>query len=150
MIDLKECRAPSRCVTNRRGFTLMEIMLVVIIIGILASLVVANLGGMSTEAKITRAEADIAQIRMQLGLFEQRYGRYPTMEDGGLMALLERPDSISESEWRRFGENDPVDPWGNPYIYVAGSAIIDKKRDFNVYSMGPNEADERMEGDDIK
>jgi len=128
----------------------MEIMLVVIIIGILASLIVANLGGMSTEARITRAQADIAQIRMQLGLFEQRYGHYPTETEGGLMALLEQPGTISDEEWRRFGENDPIDPWGNPYIYLVNGARIDRARDFNLYSMGQNEVDDRMEGDDIK
>lgn len=133
-----------------RGFTLMEIMLVVIIIGILASLVVANLGGMSTEARIARAQADIAQIRMQLGLFEQRCGHYPTDEEGGLMALLERPSTIPVEEWRRFGENEPIDPWGNPYVYLVGSARIDKIRDFNLYSMGQNQEDDGMEEDDIK
>lgn len=128
----------------------MEIMLVVIIIAILASLVVGNLGGMSTEAKVTRARADIAQIRLQIGLFEQRYGHYPTTEEGGLLALLEQPSTISDEDWRRFGENEPIDPWGNPYIYLAGSARIDQKREFNLYSMGENEIDDAMQGDDIK
>lgn len=137
------------CVTNSKGFTLMEIMLVVIIIGIVASVVVANLGGMSTEARITRSKADISQIKMQLGLFEQRFGHYPTEEDGGLIALLERPDTIPEEDWRRFGENDPIDPWGNTYIYLTESSRIDKDRYFNLYSMGPNEEDDGMSEDDI-
>lgn len=132
-----------------RGFTLMEIMLVVIIIGILASMVIANFGGMSTEAKISRSQADIAQLRMQLGLFEQRYGRYPTDEDGGLIALLEKPNSIPETEWRRFGENEPIDPWGNPYVYLVGSRRVDKEREYNLYSMGPNGEDNGMKDDDI-
>ena len=137
-------------VTSNNGFTLMEIMLVVIIIGILASLVIANLGGLSTEARISRAKADISQIRMQLGLFEQRYGHYPTDEEGGLIALLERPDTIPEEEWRRFGENEPIDPWGNTYIYLIESSRVDKEREYNLYSMGENEIDDGMEGDDIK
>lgn len=136
--------------TRKHGFTLMEIMLVVIIIGILASMVVVNLGGMSTEAKVSRARADIAQIRMQIGLFEQKYGHYPTEDEGGLMALLERPSAIPESEWRRFGESEPIDPWGNPYVYLEGSRRIDQDRDFNLYCVGPNLADEGMQGDDIK
>ncbi|MBE7558154.1 prepilin-type N-terminal cleavage/methylation domain-containing protein [bacterium] len=69
------------------GFTLMEIMLVVIIIGILATLVVANLGGMTTTARITKAQADIAQFRTQLGLFEQLYGRYPTEQGVSLICV---------------------------------------------------------------
>lgn len=134
---------------NQSGFTLMEIMLVVIIIGILASMVIANFGGMSTEAKISRAQADLSQIRMQLGLFEQRYGHYPTDEEGGLMALLERPSTISENDWRRFGENEPLDPWNNPYVYLVVNRRIDKDRDYNLYSMGPNAQDDNMTGDDI-
>lgn len=135
--------------SRRRAFTLMEIMLVVIIIGILAAMVVANFGGMSTDAKVTRAQADIAQIRMQLGLFEQRYGHYPTEEERGLMALLERPSTIPENEWRRCGETEPIDPWGNAYVYLSGSRRLDTSRDYNLYSMGPNEQDESMTGDDI-
>lgn len=132
------------------GFTLIEIMLVVIIIGILAAMVIGNFGGMSTEARTTRAQADIGQLRMQLGLFEQRYGHYPTEEEGGLMALLERPSSIAEADWRRFGESEPVDSWGNTYIYLVGNRRIDPDRDFNIYSMGPNGQDDGLKGDDIK
>ena len=135
---------------GRRGFTLMEIMLVVIIIAILASVVVANLGGMSTEAKISRAKADLASLRMQLGLFEQRYGHYPTADEGGLMALLERPSTIPEDKWKRFGDSEPIDPWSNAYVYLVGNSRIDKTRDFNLYSCGPDGADDRITGDDIK
>lgn len=132
-----------------RGFTLIEIMLVVIIIGILAAMVVGNLGGMSTQAKITRAQADIGQLRMQLGLFEQRYGHYPTEEEGGLMALLEKPVTIEDKDWKRFGNTEPVDPWGNPYVYLVEDSRISLTRDFNLYSMGPNGEDDAMEEDDI-
>jgi general secretion pathway protein G len=135
---------------SRSGFTLIEIMLVVIIIGILAALVVGNIGGLSTEAKITRAQADISQIRMQIGMFEQRYGHYPKAEEGGLTALLERPSTIPEKDWRVFLEKDPLDPWGNPYIYLADDTRIEKSKPFNIYSMGPNQADDAMTGDDIK
>ena len=131
------------------GFTLMEIMLVVIIIGILAAMVISNFGGMSNEAKTSRAQADISQLRVQLGLFEQRIGHYPTDEDGGLMALLERPSSIPETQWRRFGENEPIDPWNNTYVYLSGNRRIDKDRDYNLYSIGPNGQDDNMTGDDI-
>jgi general secretion pathway protein G len=134
-----------------RGFTLMEIMLVVLIIGILATIVVGNMGGMSTEARITRALADISQIKLQLALFEQRYSHYPTEEEGGLMALIERPSTISEEEWKgRFLDTDPIDPWGNPYVYLVGSRRIDKTRAFNLYSMGPGKIDDGMTGDDVK
>lgn len=134
---------------SRQGFTLMEIMLVVIIIGILASIVIANFGGMSQDARIARAQADIAQLKMELGLFEQRYGHYPTEEENGLMALLERPSTIPEAEWRRFGESEPIDPWGNPYVYLVGGRRLYKSREYNLYSMGPNGKDDQMKGDDI-
>lgn len=134
---------------NTRGFTLLEIMLVVIIISVLASLVIVNFGGMSTDAKIARTQADLSQIRMQLGLFEQRYSHYPMEEEGGLKALLERPSTIAEAEWRRFGENEAIDPWGNAYVYLVGSRRADATRDYNLYSPGPNGIDDGMQGDDI-
>ncbi|MEN6626636.1 MAG: type II secretion system major pseudopilin GspG [Candidatus Sumerlaeia bacterium] len=143
-------RSSNRLSQLKRGFTLIEIMLVVIIIGILASMVIANFGGMSTEARTTRAQADIGQLRMQLGLFEQRYGHYPTEEEGGLMALLERPSTISEADWRRFGENEPIDPWGSTYVYLVGNRRIDTERDYNLYSMGANRQDDGMKQDDIR
>mgnify|MGYP003566017335 CR=1 FL=1 len=136
--------------TSRRqhGFTLMEIMLVVIIIGILAAAVIVNLEGMSTEARITQAQADIAAIKTQLGLFEMKFGHYPTDEEGGLLALVERPDSIPEEKWRKFNAKDevPIDPWDQPYIYRIDS----ETRKYVLYSMGPNSEDESGEGDDVK
>jgi general secretion pathway protein G len=133
-----------------RGFTLMEIILVVVIIGILASFVVTNYVGMTTQAKVTRAQTDVATLKQQIGLFEVQYGHLPTEEEGGLMALLERPSTIPEDKWRRIGDSDPIDPWSNPYIYLVGSARIDKNRDYNIYSMGDNQIDDGMEEDDIK
>lgn len=136
--------------TDRRrcGFTLMEIMLVVIIIGILAAAVVTNISGMSTDASITRAQGDISTIKTQLGLFEMKFGHYPTDEEGGLLALVERPDTIPEDKWRQFNGSDevPIDPWHRPYIYKNDS----EKRKYLLYSAGPNGEDESGEGDDIK
>lgn len=134
---------------GNRGFTLMEIMLVVIIIGILAALVATNFTGMSEDARVARAKSDIQQLRMQLGLFEQRYGHYPNMAENGLRALLERPSTIPEKDWRRFGDSEPTDPWGNMYIYLVGSSRVDPDRDYNLYSMGPNGQDDGMKEDDI-
>ena len=139
-----------RLTAARRGFTLVEIMLVVVIIGILASMVVVNLGGMAGDARESRVQADIAKIRMAVGLFEQKYGHYPTEEEGGLKALYERPSTIPEEKWRRFGETKAVDPWGNPYVYLVDSRRIDRDRDYNLFSMGPNGMDDRMQEDDLK
>ncbi len=149
MPNLFELTTPGR-LRRRSGFTLMEIMLVVIIIGILATMVIANFGGLSTEARMTRAQADISQLRLQLGLFEQQYGHYPTEEEGGLLALVQRPSAIPEDKWRRFGETEAIDPWGNPYIYLVGGRRIDATRDYNLYSMGENEMDDGMAGDDVR
>jgi len=132
-----------------RAFTLMEIMLVVIVVGILATMVASNFSGMSTDARISRAQADVAQIRTQLGLFESRYGRYPSQEDGGLLALIERPSSIDQEDWRRLSQNPAIDPWGNPYVYLSGVQRVDDSLEYNLYSIGANKADDRMSGDDI-
>jgi general secretion pathway protein G len=150
-MDIRKARKNSKGMgLSQRGFTLMEIMLVVIIIGILATMVVANLGGMSTEARITRTKADIATIRMGLGLFEQKYGHYPTDAEGGLQALIEKPTTIKDENWKRLIDTELIDPWGNPYVYRVGNSKTDATRDFNLYSFGPNGTDETMEGDDVK
>lgn len=104
-----------------RGFTLIEIMVVVVIMGVLAALVVPKLIGRTGEAKVAAAKVDIATVMQSLKLYKLDNQRYPTTEQG-LQALLTQPTSGPEAKgWKAGGYLDklPKDPWGNPYQYLS-------------------------------
>ena len=110
-------------VSNRRqrGFTLVEIMVVVVIIGILGALVVPKLLGRTGEARVTAARADIAMLNQALKLYKLDNQRYPTTEQG-LQALVSKPTTgPAANGWKGGGyvEKLPNDPWGNPYQYLS-------------------------------
>lgn len=100
-----------------RGFTLIEIMIVVVIIGILAAIVVPRITDRTDQAKITRVKADIRRIEGALNLYRLDNHRYPT-SDEGLAALVEKP--ADAPAWKEGGYLDriPKDPWGNEYQYL--------------------------------
>lgn len=100
------------------GFTLIEVMLVVLIIGILAAVVVPRLVHRADEAKISRAKADLRILSTQLDTYYMDTGEYPTTEQG-LAALLEKPNPEPKN-WKGpylKGKSIGTDPWGNEYIY---------------------------------
>lgn len=104
-----------------RGFTLVEIMVVVVIIGILGALVVPKLLGRTGEARVTAARTDIATMSQALKLYKLDNQRYPSTEQG-LQALVTKPSSgPSASGWKDGGymEKLPKDPWGNAYQYLS-------------------------------
>ena len=104
-----------------RGFTLVEIMVVVVIIGILGALVVPKLLGRTGEARVTAAKTDIATMSQALKLYKLDNQRYPSTEQG-LQALVTKPSSgPSASGWKEGGymEKLPKDPWGNAYQYLS-------------------------------
>ncbi|MDD5617727.1 MAG: type II secretion system major pseudopilin GspG [Candidatus Omnitrophica bacterium] len=104
---------------NKNAFTLIELMLVVIIIGVLAAMVMPRLAGRSEQAKEAAAKADIeANMAIALDLYELDNGQYPTTEQG-LAALARKPTSAPiPDNWKKpYLKKEPLDPWGRPYIY---------------------------------
>jgi general secretion pathway protein G len=110
---------PAQRKHREAGFTLIEIMVVIAIIGILATLIVPNIMGRPDEARITAAKHDVGTINQALKLYRLDIGRYPTTEQG-LKALVERPTSEPiPQNWKAGGYLGqlPIDPWGNAYSY---------------------------------
>ena len=104
----------------QRGFTLLEVMVVVVILGILAALVVPKIISRPDEARVIAAKQDIASLSQALKLYRLDNQRYPTTEQG-LQALVARPTAApSPPNWKTGGyvERLPKDPWGNPYQYL--------------------------------
>ncbi len=117
-----------------RGFTLIEIMVVVVIMGILAALVVPKLMGRADDARITAAKQDIATLMQALKLYKLDNQRYPTTEQG-LQALVAQPTSGPAAKgWKSGGYVDklPKDPWGGPYQYMSPGI----KGDVDIFSYG--------------
>ena len=104
----------------QRGFTLLEVMVVVVILGILAALVVPKIISRPDEARAIAAKQDIASLMQALKLYRLDNQRYPSTEQG-LQALVARPASAPLApNWKSGGyvERLPRDPWGNPYQYL--------------------------------
>ena len=126
--------------SNERGFTLIEIMVVVIILGILASFVAVRLTGQTEEARRTQAKVQIETFATALSLYRLDNGSYPTTEQG-LKALVEAPVvGVLPRKWREGGylekKKIPLDPWKNDYIYLS-PGIHD---DFDISSYGDDNA----------
>ncbi len=104
---------------KQQGFSLIEIMVVVVILGILAALVVPNIIGRSDEARVVKAKHDILAIQSALDLYKLDNGTYPNNEQG-LVALVKRPttDPIP-THWQSYLKSIPKDPWGRDYIYTV-------------------------------
>jgi len=109
-----------KAVKGLRGFTLLEVMVVVVILGILAALVVPKIISRPDEARVIAAKQDIASIMQALRLYRLDNQRYPSSEQG-LQALVTQPTSAPlPPNWKAGGyiERLPRDPWGNPYQYL--------------------------------
>ena len=102
------------------GFTLIELMVVILIIGLLATIVVQNLRSATDKAKRVKAQADISQIKSALDRYYLDAGSYPT-SDQGLPALVAAPTSGNDpKDWGGpYIERIPLDPWGHPYFYQS-------------------------------
>lgn len=112
---------------HQAGFTLIEVMVVVVILGILSTLVVVNVVGSDDKARVTAAKSDLSAISQALDLFKLDNFTYPTT-DMGLQALVTAPDNARNFPAGGYLKKMPLDPWGNPYQYFApgsGGAAYD-------------------------
>lgn len=120
---------------GRRGFTLIEIMLVVVIIGILAAVIGPKLSGKTNTARVKATRSSIESLKTTLGLFEMHAGRFPTTDEG-LDALLEKPADLNDDEWEGpYLKEWPKDSFGEDFIYRSPGEI---NSDFDLISMGPD------------
>lgn len=120
------------------GFTLLEVMVVMVIIGILAALIVPNVMGRLDDAKVTAAQSDIAGLASALKMYRLDNGRYPSSEQG-LQALVVKPDTDPvPKNWKTNGYLDklPRDPWGNDYKYLQPGL----HGEFDVFTQGADGA----------
>lgn len=119
------------------GFTLIEIMVVVVILGILGALIVPSIITRPDEARVTAARSDIQSISNALELYRLDNSVYPS-SDQGLGALVEEPSGFPEARrWNPQGylKRLPIDPWDEPYLYYS------EDRDIEVYSFGADRKD---------
>ena len=122
---------------RQRGFTLLEIMVVVVIIGLLAAAVVPMYMRQVDTAQINRAKQDLRSIDSALQLYRLDNFRYPSTEDG-LEALVRNPGQDAAPNWKPLLKSMPLDPWKNPYQYRYPG----QRGEFDVFTLGAD----RQEG----
>jgi general secretion pathway protein G len=131
-------RTPARTLARpassraQQGFSLIEVMVVVVIMGIMAALVVPSLMDRPDQARAVAARQDIAALTQALKLYRLDNGRYPSTAQG-LAALHQRPSQPPEPRnWRSYMDRLPNDPWGNPYQYLQPGV----QGEIDVFSLG--------------
>ena len=117
-MNLQHLSRSRRLSGSSRGFTLIEMLVVILILAILAALIIPRLVGRTSDAKIAKAKSDIATLSSLLQQYRLDSDRYPTTEEG-LMALRVRPSSARGWKGPYTTKDIPLDPWNNPYVYQA-------------------------------
>lgn len=115
-----------------RGFTLIELMIVVVILGILATTIMPKILSAPDKAKVKKAMIDMRNIQTALMLFKTENGRFPTTAEG-LQALVTNPGGLPDYDPDGYLEKVPLDPWKNNYIYISPGV---NSKDFDLVSYG--------------
>jgi general secretion pathway protein G len=120
--------------SRARGFTLIEIMVVVVIIGLLAAVILPNIMDRLDDAAVSKTKQDIQQLQTALTMYRLDNFSYPTTEQG-LRALVEEPADGSAKNWKKGGyvQNISKDPWKNDYLYENPGK---HGKDYDLYSLG--------------
>jgi general secretion pathway protein G len=120
--------------SRQSGFTLIEIMVVVVIIGLLAAVVVPQFMGRVDDARVAKAKSDIQALETALTLYKLDNFTYPTTQQG-LKALIVKPDDPALTNWRAGGyiQKESKDPWGHDYQYAMPGT---HGTDYDLYSLG--------------
>lgn len=118
---------------KQAGFSLIEIMVVVVILGILAALVVPKIVDRPDEARIVKAKQDVLAIQNAMELYKLDNGFYPST-DQSIIALVEKPTSNpTPSNWKKYLKSLPKDPWGRDYLYLNPG----QHSDIDIFTYGP-------------
>lgn len=120
-----------------RGFTFLEIILVVAIIGILTAIVGPRLVGRSRQAKVGATRAQINNLQTALQQYEIDMGEFPSTNEG-LKALVKRPSGVDEDVWQQYMDRVPKDAWQEPFAYTYPS---NHNMDYDIASKGPDRQD---------
>lgn len=140
-MDVARVKFQSAGGRGQQGFTLIEIMVVVVILGILAAMVVPKVLDRPDQARATAAKQDVSGLMQALKLYRLDHGTYPSMNQG-LNVLVERPADAKNSNWRSYLERLPNDPWGRPSHYLNPGA----NGEVDIFSLG---ADGQPDGDGV-
>jgi len=129
--------------TREKGFTLIEILIVMVILGLLAALVGPRMFGQERKARQRTAKMQITDLEVALDIYRLEVGRYPATEEG-LQALRENPGELERWDGPYLKKGVPPDPWGNPYVYESPG----EHGDYDIISLGAD-GSPGGEGDDM-